>query len=542
MVLALLLIVFIVISSVFFKRLYNQKNNKDEITSLQQENAKMSADISNMQTQINDYKEKLNEKEKELKNYNLKNIDLSNDVTRAKKAEEYIKEKLEEKNTLIQEQKQKIEGQENKIQTQTEENTTLKGEIKIKENRISIFEKQEEDYKKLQKDFADLQDKYRQSEADLRAEKEKNKNLSEQLSAFRQDMETQRKQNEEYLKNSANKILEETTKKFSESNTKEMSNIVSPLKEQINEFKKQIEDGNLKQTEMHTSLKERIDNMFKETNRVSREANNLANALKGENKRAGNWGEHVLETILQNSGLIKGEHYEAQQSVQTEENKRLVPDFIIHLPNDENGEDNTIVIDSKVSLVAYEKYFNAEDGTQQELYLKEHLQSVKSHIDELANKNYENINKGGIGFVMMFIPIEPACLLAMQSDVTLWEYAYKKKIILISATNMISCLRLIADLWKIDTRNKEAQTMADTCGKIYDKLLLFLNTFDEVGKTADRLSEQYTQATKQLKTGNANTIRLLEKLKNKGINSKTKRTIPPRFIEDIQEQEIDYIE
>jgi DNA recombination protein RmuC len=276
-------------------------------------------------------------------------------------------------------------------------------------------------------------------------------------------------------------------------------------------------------------LKSQIENVIKQTNSISEDAVNLTKALKGENKRAGNWGEHVLETILENSGLIKGQHYESQQSVKTEDNQRLIPDFIVHLPSSNSEEVNNIVIDSKLSLVAYERYFNSQTEEEKETNLQDHIKSVKNHIDELANKKYENVVNGSIDFVMMFIPIEPAYLLAVQSDNSLWEYAYNKKIVLISASNMITSLRLIADIWKINTRNKEAEAMADTCGAIYDKILGFLDTFENVGNAVKKAQDEYEKAKGQLTTGNGNVVKRLKELGQKGIKSKTKKSLPTSF-------------
>lgn len=219
---------------------------------------------------------------------------------------------------------------------------------------------------------------------------------------------------------------------------------------------------------------------MEQSKQISKEANDLASALKGENKRAGNWGEHVLETILQNSGLIKGQNYFTQESINIEtedgKTKRYIPDCIVKVPSSED-ESDSIIIDSKVSLVAYERYFHAESEEERAIALKEHIASIRSHIKELANKDYEKLTKGDINFVMMFVPIEPAYILAMQNEPGLWEEAYKQKIVLISATNMISSLRLIADLWKLNTRNANAKNIAEEASKMYDKFIGFLENF-----------------------------------------------------------------
>lgn len=528
---ALLLVVAIVVFFVSFNS--KNKNNNADIQSIKEENIKLEANISILNSQLEEKNKEIAKLNNDLRDYNLQNKSLSNDVVRAKKNDEFIQEKLKEKNELISELNQKFEAISLENKEKEKKITSLQGENEILSeklnNTLSINQKQEQNYDKLQEEYKILHKQNTETIALLQGEKEKNQNLEQSFTEYKSSLEKLNKQNEEHIQNLTNKILEEKTKKFSENNTKEMESIVLPLKEQINEFKKKVEEGNEKQTVLHTSLETQIKNIIAQTKAISEDAIKLTNALKGENKRAGNWGEHILDTILQNSGLIKGIHYESQQNITTEDNRRLIPDFIVHLPNTEDGFENTIVIDSKVSLVAYERYFHSETEEDKEINLQEHIKSVRNHIDELASKNYELVTKGSLGFVMMFIPIEPAYLVAVQGEPTLWEYAYKKKIILISATNMITSLRLIADIWKIDTRNKEAQSMAETCGGIYDKLLGFLETFEDVGSSVSKAQEQYEKAKGQLITGKGNVIKRLGDLRQKGINSKSKKSIPLSF-------------
>ena len=532
LIVSVLLIIAAIFVFFFNNRSANNNTNLDN-TLLKEENIKLEANISTLKLQLEDKIKEIEKLNKELRDYNLQKIELSNEVIRSKKNDEFIQEKLKEKKELIENLNQKIETISLENSQKDKIITSLQGEkdvINEKLNNLNISnKKQEEEYSKLREENKLLHEKNTQTTALLQGEKEKNQNLEQSFSEYKLSLEKLNKQNEEHIQNLTNKILEEKTKKFSESNSKEMENIILPLKEQINEFKKKVEDGNEKQTMLHTSLKTQIENIIAQTKSISEDAIKLTNALKGENKRAGNWGEHILETILQNSGLLKGIHYEAQHNITTEDNQRLIPDFIVHLPNSDSEIENTIVIDSKVSLVAYERYFHSETEEEREINLQEHIKSVKNHIDELASKNYELVTKGSLGFVMMFIPIEPAYLVAVQGDANLWEYAYKKKIILISATNMITSLRLIADIWKIDTRNKEAQSMADTCGSIYDKLLGFLETFENVGSAVEKAQEQYDKAKGQLISGKGNVVKRLTELRQKGINSKSKKSLPLSF-------------
>lgn len=519
------IIVFIIIT----KRTSVKNVDNSDLITQRENNVRLEENIRSLQTQIEDLQNKLDDKEKELKEWRLKNIDLSNDVVRAKKNDEFVAEKLKDRDNEIVTLRQKVDNEIAENQKQKETLTSMEGAKQILqeklENTLATYNKQEQEYKKLKEDYNNLNKEYTQTIATLQGEREKNQNLEKSFNEYKENLENINKQNEERIQNLTSKILEEKTEKFSKTNAEKLDNIVKPLTDEIEKFKKKIEESNTAQAGLHSSLKTEIENIIKQTNQISQDAVNLTNALKGENKRAGNWGEHILETILQNSGLVQDVHYYAQQRIKDEDNKTNIPDFIVKLPNGD-GAENTIIIDSKVSLVAYEKYFNADNEEDKQRYLNDHLKSIKAHIDELANKNYSALTQVSVGFVMMFVPIEPAYLLAMQSDATLWEYAYKKKIILISATNMISCLRLVADLWKIDTRNQEAKNMAITCGKIYDKMIGFLNTMEDLGKAIDSASDKFKTAKVQLSEGRGNAIKQLEDLKKMGINSKSKQQIP----------------
>lgn len=522
-------VVSIIVFIVIIKRTSAKNIDNSELITQRENNVRLEENIRSLQSQINDLQNKLNDKEKELKDWRLKNIELSNEVVRAKKNDEFITEKLKDRDNEIAILRQKVSELATENLQQKETLTNIEGAKQILqeklENTLAIYNKQEQEYRKFKEEYNNLNKEYTQTIATLQAEREKNQSFEKNFKEYKENLENINKQNEERIQNLTNKILEEKTEKFSKTNAEKLDNIVKPLTDEIEKFKKKIEESNTAQVGLHSSLKTEIENIIKQTNQISQDAVNLTNALKGENKRAGNWGEHILETILQNSGLVQNVHYYAQQRIKDEDNKTNIPDFIVKLPNGD-GTENVIVIDSKVSLVAYEKYFNADNEEDRQRFLNDHLKSIRAHIDELANKNYFALSQESVGFVMMFVPIEPAYLLAMQSDATLWEYAYKKRIILISATNMISCLRLVADLWKIDTRNKEAQKMAITCGKIYDKMIGFLNTMEDLGKAIDSASDKFKTAKGQLSEGRGNAIKQLEDLKKMGITSKSKQLIP----------------
>jgi DNA recombination protein RmuC len=507
-------------------------SNKESIELLN-ERERLKTIISNFETQVKEKQQEISSLNSKINDFNEQNKELSNEVVKLIESNKVANNDLLKKDSEIIELKQNLESSNSTNAKKDKEITELKGQnsvlIEKLDNANNLNNKSQNELEKLKEDYKEQNKKHSETLALLEAEKEKSQNIQQSFTEYKLSLENLNKQNEAHIQNITNKILEEKTKKFTEQNSKEIELLVSPLKEQINDFKKKVEEGNIKQVELHTELKSQIENVIKQTNSISEDAINLTKALKGENKRAGNWGEHVLETILENSGLIKGQHYESQQSVKTEDNQRLIPDFIVHLPSANSEEVNNIVIDSKLSLVAYERYFNSQTEEEKETNLQDHIKSVKNHIDELANKKYENVVNGSIGFVMMFIPIEPAYLLAVQSDNSLWEYAYNKKIVLISASNMITSLRLIADIWKINTRNKEAEAMADTCGAIYDKILGFLDTFENVGNAVKKAQDEYEKAKGQLTTGNGNVVKRLKELGQKGIKSKTKKSLPTSF-------------
>jgi DNA recombination protein RmuC len=246
---------------------------------------------------------------------------------------------------------------------------------------------------------------------------------------------------------------------------------------------------------------------------VSAEANNLATALKGQTKKQGDWGEMILESILEKSGLTRGREYTIQDNMKDESGKNQRPDVVVHLP-----ENRKIIIDSKVSLVAYDKFSSAENPDLQRITLKEHILSIYSHIDLLAPRRYD-LMEGSLDFVMMFIPVEPAYLTAIQADPELWSYAYNKRILLISPTNLIAALKLVTDLWKREQQNRNAMEIARQGEKLYEKFVGFLDTMEDVGRHIGKSQEAYGKALSQLKDGRGNLIGQAMKLRKLGIRS-----------------------
>ncbi len=317
----------------------------------------------------------------------------------------------------------------------------------------------------------------------------------------------------------ANQILEEKSSRFTDINRLNMESILKPLSEKLTEFKTKVEETYDKESKQRFSLEERIRELVVLNHQISEDANNLTKALKGNNKIQGNWGEMILESILEKSGLKKGEEYFSQdmltdengQKILNSENKALQPDIVILYPGGRK-----IVIDSKVSLNGYIKYVEADMDEMRIIAEKEHITSIKKHIDELSGKAYQDYIES-LDFVMMFIPNEPAYILAMQLDSGLWDYAYRKRILLISPTNLIASLKVVADLWKREAQSRNAQEIAKRGAILYDKFTGFVETLQEIGKNIDRTQKSYDKAFIQLKDGNGNLIRQAEMLKELGV-------------------------
>jgi len=354
--------------------------------------------------------------------------------------------------------------------------------------------------------------------------------LHEKLLTQKDEIEVARKQSLLEFEALANKILEEKTHKFTLTNQEKMEQILNPLKENISEFKKKVEDTYDRESKERFTLESKIKELVQLNNQISKDANNLTNALKGQAKTQGNWGEMILESILQHSGLEKNREYFVQQAFTDEVGARKQPDVIVKYP-----DNRQIIIDSKVSLVAYEKYVNENDDDIRHVHLNAHYQSVKSHIDNLSSKNYESLQNTP-DFVMMFIPIEPAFIAVMHSDQELWSYAYKKRIVLISPTNLIAALKMISDIWKRELQSRNSLAIAAQGSALYDKFVGFLSDMESIGDQLLKTTNTYEAAFGKLKKGKGNLISQVEKLKKLGLN--TKKSVPDDYLEDMDISEL----
>tara|TARA_B100002051_G_scaffold56946_1_gene52584 strand:- start:292 stop:1431 length:1140 start_codon:yes stop_codon:yes gene_type:complete len=326
------------------------------------------------------------------------------------------------------------------------------------------------------------------------------------------------------FKNLANEIFEEKTKKITDVNKENLSNILDPLKENIARFERKVESSNKDAVEFNAILKSEINHLKNETLKMRDDANNLANALRGESKTQGDWGEQQMETILNAAGLEKNIHYEKEKNLKNEnqDNQRL--DYIVKLPGDK-----CIIIDSKVSLVAYVNYYNSEDKEDKKHYLKEHLKSINTHITTLSNKNYQELDINQPDYILMFMANEPAFKLAVLEDVSIYNKAIDRNIVMVTNSTLFATLKTVAYMWKQDKANKNAIEIARQAGSLYDKFQSFSEDLIKVGNNLNTTKNTYEDAMKKLTEGKDNLVRKTERLRELG--AKASKKINPKLLD-----------
>ncbi|MEN8965685.1 MAG: DNA recombination protein RmuC [Polaribacter sp.] len=412
----------------------------------------------------------------------------------------------------IEKEKSSSEKEKNTLEIQ---NNTLNQSLKNLETKL---EELQSELKFIQKEKESLISDKTRLETEF-------KNTSEKLHDNKGELE---KLNEKFTKefeNLANKILDEKSSKFTEQNKENIKNILNPLQEKIKGFEDKVEKTHKESIDYHAALRQQILGLKELNQQMSKETLNLTKALKGDNKMQGNWGELVLERVLEKSGLEKNREYFVQQSFTNDDGKRVLPDVVIHLPDNKK-----MIVDSKVSLVAYEQYINAEEDDLKERFLKEHINSLKRHVEQLSDKKYEDLYKiESPDFVLLFIPIEPAFAVALNADTNLYNKAFEKNIVIVTPSTLLATLRTIDTMWNNEKQQRNALEIARQAGALYDKFQGLLTDLITIGKRIDDSKKEYSSAMNKLVDGRGNIITSIEKLKKMG--AKAKKALPEKIIE-----------
>jgi DNA recombination protein RmuC len=350
-------------------------------------------------------------------------------------------------------------------------------------------------------------------------------NLQSRMADQKTELETLQEKFTKEFENLANKIFEEKSNKFTQQNKENINEILNPLSQRIKEFEQKVEDKHIKDSEARAGLVQQIKSLHELNQQMSKDANNLTKALRGDQKTQGNWGEFILESVLEKSGLVKDREYKVQETLKGEGGSLLRPDVIVHLPDDKN-----IVIDSKVSLTNYEYYVSTDSENEQSVQLSNHIKSIRTHLKGLSKKEYQNLyGLNTPDFVLMFIPIEPAFALAVQHDPSLFQDAFELNIVIVSPSTLLATLRTIASIWRQENQNKNALEIARQSGALYDKFVGFVEDLINVGKKLESTQESYKEAMKKLHEGKGNLVRRTEQIKELG--AKASKSLPSSLID-----------
>jgi len=349
-------------------------------------------------------------------------------------------------------------------------------------------------------------------------------NLWERNKEQKQEVEQLQEKFTKEFENLANKILEEKTTKFTEQNKENLKNILSPLQDKIQLFEKKVEDTHKESIDYHAALRQQILGLREMNEQMSKETLNLTKALKGDSKMQGNWGELILERVLEKSGLEKDREYFVQQSFVTDDGNRVFPDVVINLPDGKK-----MIVDSKVTLTAYERYINEEDENLKAQHLKEHVMAINRHVEQLGNKNYQDLYQmESPDFVLLFIPIESAFAIALNEDTTLYNKAFEKNIVIVTPSTLLATLRTIDSMWTNQKQQENALEIARQAGALYDKFEGFVSDLVKIGKKMEEAKVEYQGAMNKLVDGKGNLITSIEKLKKMG--AKAKKSLPENIL------------
>lgn len=447
---------------------------------------------------------------------------LEESVSQAETELEQLKQQrdaqLAEKESVISEQHRELMSMQNQL-----------GELGQKAQQLvqlqTDYRAQLDEYKQLQSAHAALQARHDAQAATMAEVQRSHDEKLSLMEAAEQRLQTQ-------FENLANKIFENKSENFSKQSKSGLESILTPLKEQIETFKRQISDQYVREGQERASLKTEIMSLKELNKRITEEANALTMALKGDNKKQGNWGEVVLERILKESGLREGHEFETQVSMRSHDGKLQQPDVVVHLPNDKD-----VIIDAKVSLSAYERFFNTDDEETRKQHLKDHVASLRGHIKGLGAKDYQDLDGlRTLDYVLMFIPVEPAFLLAVEEDPDLVTLALNHNIMLVSPTNLLVALRTINNIWQYEYQNQNAQKIAQHAAKLYDKFSGFVTDMEKIGKSLDTTQKHYEGAFNKLSQGRGNIVRQIEQFRKLGVQPS--KSLPASVANQVEDEEV----
>jgi DNA recombination protein RmuC len=402
----------------------------------------------------------------------------------------------------------------------------LSAEKVAAEGKIQMLEEQAQSASQIIKEKEEVIVGLNRESARLGAE---NKRLIEDLQIKQADIEASEEKLRIAFKNLANEILEEKTQKFTEQNSTKLEEILKPLRENLKEFEKKVDETYDKESKQRFSLEKEIKTLAEMNQQISEDAKNLTHALRLDPKKQGNWGELVLDKVLESSGLVKGQEYIREFSTRSDEGDKYRPDVIINLPDNKH-----IIIDSKVSLNAYTEFVNTEDAVEKDKSLKLHLLSIHNHVKLLGEKGYQMLDAFDTpDYVLLFMPIESAFSLALQNDAELFNYAWDRNVVIVSPTTLLATLRTIASIWKHEKQTQNAIEIARQGGLLYDKFVSFLADLEKVGSQLDTVKKSYDEAHKKLSSGTGNIIGKVEKLKELG--ARTAKSLPKNLLDKAEE-------
>lgn len=436
---------------------------------------------------------------------------------------EAVKQQLtEEQQQALQESQQQLDLVQAKLTDKQDEYTLLQQKLEHQISLLGMSQAQAQRAESLEQQLQQIQRK--QLETQLALSKS---NAMQQTLQVKSDTEQQALQDRiahlnasetrltQQFENLANKIFDAKAQHLQSQNEQQLANVLSPFKQQLEGFRKQVQESYTVEQAERSAFKHQLESLKALNLQMSQDAINLTKALKGDNKQQGNWGEVILERVLQESGLREGHEYETQQDLKNDNGKRFKPDVIVHLP-----ENKDVVIDAKMSLIAYERYFNSEDELAKAGAIKEHCNSIRTHIKGLSQKDYQQLHGlTSLDYVLMFIPLEPAFLLALEHEPDLINYALENNIMLVSPTNLLVALRTINNIWRYEYQNQNAQRIAKQAGKMYDKLCGYLEDMEKVGRAIESLDKSYTSAMGKLSTGKGNLLRQAHQMQQLGVTT-----------------------